>query len=156
MVAWDIIGDAFEGALSQFNPAVRGIFKLLTASGASGVENLLVRTAMRSSLVRQWGIKQGMHVFGVDSPYEMFRATARYQTRDLSPLIRQDVLLLAGAEDHYVPVRLFYDQIKSLTHARSVTARLFTRDEQAQNHCQVGNIGLVIEVILNWVEDLQR
>jgi hypothetical protein len=37
---------------------------------------------------------------------------------------------------------------------RSLTARLFTRAEQAQNHCQTGNMGLAFRVILDWMENL--
>jgi hypothetical protein len=37
--------------------------------------------------------------------------------------------MLAGAEDRYVPVAQLADQINTLTAARSVTARVFTRDE---------------------------
>jgi len=46
---------------------------------------------------------------------------ARYHTRDVAPSVTQDVLLMAGAEDHYVPVHQLYDQARSLTTARSVT-----------------------------------
>ena len=46
------------------------------------------------------------------------------------------------------------DQIATLTHVRSLTARLFTRAEQAQNHVQVGNMGLAFRVILDWKENL--
>jgi pimeloyl-ACP methyl ester carboxylesterase len=155
-VAWDVMEDTFECLLSQLSPGARGACKLLIRSGASGLANSLLKAAMRSSLLREWGVKQGMHVFGVKTPYNMLREADRYHTHEISSLIRQDVLLLAGAEDHYVPLRFFYDQIRSLTHVRSLTARLFTREEQAQNHCQVGNIGLVIEFVLNWVEQIQR
>lgn len=39
-----------------------------------------------------------------------------------------------------------------LTNARSVTARLFTREESAQNHCQAGNYGLALRTIVNWLD----
>jgi hypothetical protein len=39
-------------------------------------------------------------------------------TRDASPLVRQDVLLLAGAEDHYVPLEQLHDQMRWLVSAR--------------------------------------
>jgi hypothetical protein len=46
--------------------------------------------------------------------------------------VRADALLLAGAEDHYVPLTQLADQTNTLAAACSVTARVFTRDEQAQ------------------------
>ena len=38
--------------------------------------------------------------------------------------------------------------------ARSVSVRAFTEAEQAQNHCQIGNQGLAIGVILNWLDQV--
>jgi hypothetical protein len=67
----------------------------------------------------------------------------RFVTAEVSGQVGADVLLLAGVEDHYVPFRQFGDQLNTLTSARSVTARVFTREEQAQNHVQVGNIAPV-------------
>jgi hypothetical protein len=40
-----------------------------------------------------------------------------------------------------------------LTAARSVTARVFTTAESAQNHCQIGNMGLALKVILGWLDE---
>jgi hypothetical protein len=92
----------------------------------------------------------------VTTPHEYFASLARYRTADVSALVRADVLLLAGAEDHYVPIRQLSDQLNTLTSARSVTARVFTRHEQAQNHVQVGNIGLAVRVMLDWLEGLDE
>jgi hypothetical protein len=44
-------------------------------------------------------------------------------------------------------------QVKALTHARSVTARVFTKEEHAENHCQLGNIGLALDVMVRWIEE---
>ena len=49
---------------------------------------------------------------------------------------------------------MFYQQIKMLTTARSISARLFTRSESAENHCQAGNYGLALRTIVNWLDDL--
>ena len=66
----------------------------------------------------------------------------------------QDVLLLAGSADHYVPLRQLHRQMLALTNARSVTARVFMPAEQAHNHCQIGNIGLAVQVIIGWLESV--
>jgi hypothetical protein len=42
--------------------------------------------------------------------------------------------------------------VLTLTAAPSVSARVFTEAEQAQNHCQVGNQGLALQVILGWLD----
>jgi len=43
--------------------------------------------------------------------------------------------------------------VRLYAHERaSVTARVFTRQEQAQNHVQVGNVGLSVRVMLDWLD----
>ncbi len=93
-----------------------------------------------------------MRVLGVKGPAELFAAIDSLRTDDVSPDVKQDVLLMAGCADHYVPVSQLGDQLLSLTHARSLAARLFTEAEHAQNHCQIGNLGLSLRVIVNWLD----
>lgn len=65
--------------------------------------------------------------------------------------VRQDVLIMAGREDHLVPFRMHGRQMRALTGARSVTERVFTRADQAPHHCQTGNIGLAVDVMTEWL-----
>lgn len=44
-------------------------------------------------------------------------------------------------------------QVKAFTNAKSVTARVFIKKECAQNHCQIGNIGLALDTIVKWIEE---
>ncbi len=152
VVADDILTDFYAVTLRQAPPSARMGLKLLVQTGASTAVNGLVSRIMRRSRVIEWGVKQGMHVMGVQTPYQFFKSVMRFQTRDCSSHVRQDVLLMAGADDHYVPLEQFYDQIRWLSQAHSVTARLFTACESAQNHVHIGNIGLSLGVILDWVE----
>ena len=102
----------------------------------------------------QWGVQEGMHVTGTTSAFGFLQAIRQFETTDVSALIRQDVLLLAGSEDHYVPLEQWHDQIRMLKNARSITARLFTPSENAENHCQVGNYGLALKTISNWLDEM--
>ena len=72
-----------------------------------------------------------------------------------SDLVRQDVLILTGRNDHMVPFKMHDLQVKALTNANSVSERIFTREESAQNHCQIGNIGLALQVMLDWIDSFQ-
>ena len=64
-------------------------------------------------------------------------------------MITQDVLVLAGAGDIYT---VFYkEQLDALVNAKSVTGRLFTSKESADHHCQVGNMGLLLDTISGWI-----
>jgi hypothetical protein len=69
-----------------------------------------------------------IHNTGVKTTYEMMKHYQKYETASISSKLMQDILLMAGAEDHYVPVH--------------------------QNHCQVGNMGLAFRVIIDWMTGL--
>jgi len=114
--------------------------------------NAAVEAAAKTDLLVEWVFEQGKRVLGVSTPAELFQAFSEFNTHDASPLVTQDVLLMAGTKDHGIPFHQLADQLLTLTAARSVTARSFTEAEQAQNHCQIGNQGLALKVILDWVD----
>ena len=154
VVAYDVYPDALDSALGQLKPVQQALLKALLKLRASPMVNAMARRVAKKSPIAQWGLKQGMHVTGSSSPYGYLQSTKAFVTADVSALIKQDVLLLAGSEDHLVPMAHFYQQIKTLKNARSITARLFTRSESAQNHCQVGNYGLALITIVNWLDEI--
>jgi pimeloyl-ACP methyl ester carboxylesterase len=156
VIAYDVYPDALDTTLRQVGTVQRLLLKTLLELRVAPVVNALSKRTARRSPIAQWGLEQGMHVTGTTSPYGYFQSTKAYVTSDVSALITQDVLLLAGSEDHLVPPAHFYRQIKMLDNARSMTARLFTKSDHAQSHCQVGNYGLAFKTIVDWLDGLQE
>ena len=154
VIAFDALTSLLEVNLGQTRPAIRAVLKTLLWLRAATVVNLLVGRVARTNPVVEWGVQYGMHVTGTRSAFAFLQASRRLQTEDISALVRQDVLVLGGSEDHYAPIGHWYRQIALLTNARSITARLFTRSESAQNHCQVGNFGLALRTIVNWLDEM--
>ena len=155
VVADDICTDFFETLLRQFPAKSRKLVSFLVKHKNrlhAAVINNIIRKLSKKSLMLQWGVAQGMHVMGSKTPYEFLHKCTFFNTADVSALVEQPVLLMGGQEDHYIPLHQFFDQGKMLTNASSVTSRLFTRRETAQNHCQLGNVGLSVHVIINWIE----
>jgi hypothetical protein len=67
---------------------------------------------------------------------------AAYTLAPVADRIRQDVLILAGTEDHFVPIHQTADFKKALVNARSVTTRIFDRPSGGAGHCQGGALTL--------------
>ena len=151
-IAWDICPDSFQAANRAF--AAAGLDAITANSGQipAPVVNAAVTAAAKTDLLTEWALAQGERVMGASTPADLFQTYRQYRTDDVSPLITQDVLLMAGTKDHYIPFPMLADQLLTLTAARSVTARAFTEAEQAQNHCQCGNTGRAIKVILDWLD----
>ncbi len=68
-----------------------------------------------------------------------------------SERVTQNVLLLCGEHDPFQPPRLTRAQARALTCASSVTVRLFTEAEHADQHCQIGNLDLACDVLTGWL-----
>jgi len=156
VVADDVLTDFLAANLRQLPRGARGAIRALRAVHADRLLDAVARRRMRHDLLARWGLTHGMRVLGVATPHEYFTSIAGFTTADISAGVLAGVLLLAGTDDHYVPIRQLNDQISTLTAARSVTARVFTRAEQAHNHCQVGNVALSVRVMLDWLTGLDE
>ncbi|MGN6714158.1 hypothetical protein [Anaerocolumna jejuensis] len=66
--------------------------------------------------------------------------------------ITQDFLLLGAEKDHFIPVEFYKPIIDSLPNVKSLTYRLFTEKESAENHCNAGNTKLALDTIINWIK----
>lgn len=152
VIADDIMCDPFECILRSLPVTVKAQVNQYLADQSAEQLNTLFAQLMPQSPILDWGIRQGMHIMGKATPYEFFQAAQSYNTINISNRITGDVLLLAGSEDHYVPLPQLYQQAAALTNVRSITSRVFTRAEQAQNHVHVGNLGLSLRFIHNWLD----
>lgn len=152
VIAYDVLFDMLNMRGSVKNSFINFIMKLLFTIKAAPIYNFMVRQAMKENMLLDWSVNQGMHSHGVKTPFEYVQKLGSYKTGDISQLLDQDVLLMAGTEDFAIPLTHFYQQIEALKNVRSLTARMFTRAEQAQNHCQVGNLGLAVDFITNWID----
>ena len=68
-------------------------------------------------------------------------------------LIKQDVLVLTGKNDYFIPFKLHNNLIHSFSNDKSVTDKVFTKKENGHNHCQTGNIELCLEILVKWIEE---
>ncbi len=114
--------------------------------------NKLSRWKIKKGGMEAWNISHMMHVFMADEPTAALDCAFQLNEANLhSDRVQQDVLILASRNDHFIPFRLHEMQMKRLTSARSLTDRVFTKEDHAQNHCQIGNLGLALEVMRDWI-----
>jgi len=108
---------------------------------------------IRKGGMEAWNISHLMYVLDVDEPMAGLDFALQLNEENLhSDRVTQDVLVLASRNDHFIPVRLHQEQLRRLTAARSVSDRVFTKADYAHNHCQIGNLGLALQVMGDWIE----
>lgn len=114
---------------------------------------MVLRAIKKGRGMDAWQGAQMMYITMKETPVDAFEEVfLQMNEKNLhSDLVQQDVLILTGRDDHFIPFRAHDMQVKALANAKSVTGRVFTEEEHAQNHCQIGNIGLALEVMVKWI-----
>jgi hypothetical protein len=148
VIAWSVSFD-----VNQYTNIVSQLLaKLLFRKFRNFINNAMVKK-MKKNLMYSWFVNNLMYITNKEVPIEGFDVLLQLNEENLhSDLVKQDVLILTGRNDHLVPFKMHNLQIKALTNAKSVTERVFTKEENAQNHCQIGNIGFALEVMVKWIE----
>jgi pimeloyl-ACP methyl ester carboxylesterase len=100
-----------------------------------------------------WGYANARSTMGTSNLEDTREAFAAYTLAPVDDRIVQDVLILAGAEDHVVPLHQTADFQKALVNARSVTTWMFDHASGGAQHCQAGNITLVHTAVFDWLID---
>ena len=148
-----VIASSVSFDVNQYNSAVGQKLAKLFFKKFRKFTNKAIIKKMKKDLYYSWFMNHLMFVTNKDVPIEALDVLVQFSEENLhSDLIKQDVLILTGRNDHMVPFKMHELQVKALTNAKSVTARVFTKEDSAQNHCQIGNLGLAMDTMLNWIE----
>jgi pimeloyl-ACP methyl ester carboxylesterase len=139
------------------NPLFRKIHLWCCRHCREFMERMAVWKFEKRESMASWVVDHFKFITQKERPLDALEICLQLNEQNIhSELVEQDVLILAGEKDHFIPLKMHRMQIKALSNARSVTGRVFTCEEQAQNHCQTGNIGLALDVMLRWIADVQR
>ncbi len=138
----------------QFPPKVFQWMMFLFFDHLRDFSNRVTIRKMKKDGMHRWTIENLMYISDTGTPMDAFDVARRMNAENLhSEQVTQDVLILTGRNDHFIPFKMHRMQVEALTSARSVAARVFTKDTQAHNHCQNGNFGLALGVMRDWIEE---
>lgn len=146
VVSWSPVYDW----LFQLPPALRSFVRWMVKF--RGPMDQMIRVRMRLFPVLDHAVRQAMALCGGERPMDAVDWLLGMNHVHLgSERVTADVLLLAGERDAFQPPKLMEYQRRALTHARSVRTRTFTAAEHADQHCQMGNLALAVDVVTEWL-----
>lgn len=93
----------------------------------------------------------GRWVFGIEGAAEYLRTIQEYSLAGVASDIDCPTLVLAGEDDHFVPVDLAREFAEEI--GEPATLRIFETGSGAAEHCQSGNLSLACNVIYDWLDD---
>lgn len=147
-IAWSVSYDVLKYTNAFGEWAARLMFRRFR----NFTNNAMLRRA-KKEVEYSWFMNNLMYITGKKTPIEAFDILFQFSEENLrSDRVLQDVLILTGKEDHLIPYKMHDLQVKALVNARSVTSRVFTNEEQAGSHCQMGNLELALTTIQEWIE----
>lgn len=153
VVAWGVMYDFFDVVISRRGKFFEMFLRTLLALRASFIVNAISRLKMKRDTYTRWGLEHGMFLMDVKDPYGYFKKIRQFSMKKISHLVRQDFLLIGSTHDHFIPPEHFTIQMSKLVNVRSLTGRIFTRFEHAENHVGFGNTALVIQCIIEWIRE---
>lgn len=148
VVAFDVLYDF--GALAR--QSVPPFAFWLHAHHAGAVLDAFIAIKARCSPGFAWSLANAQWVLGTASAIETVEALGRYTLAPVASRIKADVLILAGAEDHFIAASQAADFAQALTAARSVLSIVYDRASGGAAHCQMGAQSLWHADFFDWIE----
>ena len=121
-----------------------------TPQGAEAIEKAIyAKMAIDPSF--RWVMANGMFTFHAKSPSEWLKMTRLYTMKDVAVKISCPILIVDSEEDKYMP-----GQAKKLFEALEPPKDflLFTKEEAAEEHCQMGAMLISNARILDWLDGI--
>lgn len=108
---------------------------------------------MKKDPSARWAIGNGMFTFQAKTPSEWFRMTRAYTLKGVADRIACRMLVVDSEDDKDVPgqSKILYEALKS-----PKDYLLFTREEGAEEHCQIGASIISNARILDWLDDAMK
>jgi len=105
---------------------------------------------MKTDPSLRWSFSNGMFTFGATSPSEWLRMTRPYNLRDCADKITCHMLVVDSENDKALPgqAKQLYDALRC-----PKDFMVFTAEEGAGEHCQIGAYMISNERIFNWLEE---
>jgi len=149
VVAYDVFFDMGEAA-RRFIP--KPIF-WMRDHGMTGLAESLINWKKSRSPGTRWALDNAMWTLGKEHPLDAIDEFQKYSLAGVAQRIKCDVLILAGAEDHFIPIEQVKQMQEALTSARSVTTKIYDRESGGAEHCQMGAPTLWHATLFDWLSE---
>ncbi len=140
----------FHYTATQGNPEAEAA---LDDPEASAEMDASIRQTMETNPSLRWAMSNAMFTFQASSPSDWMRMTRPYVMRDVAGKITSRTLIVDSEGDKDMPgqARKLYDALQA-----PKEFMLFTREDGAEEHCQVGAMVLSNSMILDWLDRVMQ
>lgn len=144
-------GGVYDFNASVLQRAPPNIGDILSNETKSKIFDQQVLIAINQSVETGYTVGNGMYAFGAKTPSDFLRMLPPYNLKEVAPLIQCNMLVIDSENDTVIPgqAKPLYD---ALTSPKEFI--LFTSEEGAGLHTQVGAVTISNERVFNWLDDV--
>lgn len=152
VVAYDIMYSAFDSLTMKMDASGKQLLGgINTEAGAVLIDKIFTKKA-ETDVNLAFKLKKTYDITHTDRPSEMIKAVMQYTLDGIEDRITQDVLLLAGTHDQFVPFERYSLLKQRLVNAHSVTGEVFDERTGGEQHCQIGRKQLAYDAIIRFLQ----
>ena len=156
VVAWSVFPCFLDVIMGQLNNKTKKLFKFAMKLHLKPIINKAFKKRAKKSPIIDWGLKHGCYAYEAKDAYGYANKLKEYDIKPVADKITQDMLIIGASKDHFIDYHLINKELDMLTNTKSLTFRLFTDKEEADNHCNVGNGKIVLDFIDSWIEGINN
>ncbi len=151
VIGWSIFPDFFDILLADDPALLRVVMDKMYKHGRAGIFNKLYKKMMEKSELVKWNLLHGMYAYDAPDPVGYVEKIRQFTLKGIGDRITQDVLILAGRNDHMIVPSLFHEEYDLLTNTRSLALQIYTDQDDAGSHCNMGNMKLALDTMISWM-----
>lgn len=149
------MGGYFAPRAAAFEERIDGVVAYDTCYDFGEVSKRVIAAAKNPEALKNvgvsWAYNNARWTMGTKGVDDTLEACAAYTLAPVADRIRQDVLIMEGTEDHFIPFHQTADFEKALINARSVTTKIFDEASGGSGHCQPGALALYHAAVFDWL-----
>ncbi|MCB2309382.1 alpha/beta hydrolase [Clostridium estertheticum] len=147
IIAFDILYCALDAFTCRMPKIKADILMTLIKNGEADKLNAIINKLIADDIDLNWKVNNGYAITGETTPYGLFKNLEHHTMKGIGQFVNQDVLLLAGEDDQYVPISRLSQIQQELYNAASITTKVFTKETGGAEHCQAGRADLALTEI---------
>lgn len=150
VIAFDTFYSMEDAFLINAPTGLTNIPDLSDLNTRKSIDNL-IEEYTKKNIDLKFKINKAKEIFKKNTPSEILIEIKKYTLNGIESKINQNVLLLAGNNDMYVPTERTLFLKERLTNASTVESFIFYEASGGQHHCQVGNKLLAFDKITKFI-----
>ena len=156
VIGWSIFPDFFDILLADDPKLLRVLMDGMYKRGHAGIFNKLYTKMMEKSELVKWNLLHGMYAYDAPDPVGYVQKIRQFTLKDIGDKVTQDMLILAGRDDHMIMPFLFHEEYDLLPNVRSLALQLYTNRDDAGSHCNMGNMKLALDTMIRWIDQMNE